>query len=53
MKEYKILMSEDEYNAAVKRIIEIFDAEQGSVEFTELEMLLISVKKYENKYYNI
>ena len=53
MKEYKILKSETDYHKATDRTIEIFDAEPGSREFDELEILLLLVKDYEDKHYEI
>lgn len=53
MNAYKILKSEADYNTAINRTIEIFDAEPGHPDFDELEMLLLLVKDYEDKHYEI
>lgn len=48
---YKILKTEEAYNAAVHRIEEVFDAKPGSAAFDELELLSLLVKDYEDRYY--
>ncbi|MDR6785268.1 antitoxin component HigA of HigAB toxin-antitoxin module [Pedobacter africanus] len=48
---YKILKTEETYNAAVRRIEEVFDAKPGSAAFDELELLSLLVKDYEDRYY--
>jgi len=53
MKEYRILKSEADYNKAIERTIEIFDAEPGHPDFDELEILLLLVKDFEDKHYKI
>jgi HTH-type transcriptional regulator/antitoxin HigA len=53
MKQYKILKSKADYNSAIERTIEIFDAEPGQPDFDELEILLLLVKDYEDKHYQI
>lgn len=53
MGQYKILKSEADYQKAVDRTIEIFDAEPGTSDFDELEVLLLLVKDYEDKHYPI
>ncbi len=53
MKAYKILKTEADYNTAIERTIEIFDAEPGHSDFDELEILLLLVKDYEDKHYTI
>ena len=45
MKQYKILRSEVNYQTAVDRSIEIFDAEPGTPDFDELEVLLLLIKR--------
>jgi HTH-type transcriptional regulator/antitoxin HigA len=53
MKAYKILKTETDYNTGLDRTIEIFDAEPGNPDFDELEMLLLLIKDYEDKHYQI
>jgi HTH-type transcriptional regulator/antitoxin HigA len=53
MKAYKILKTEADYNTGLDRTIEIFDAEPGNPDFDELEMLLLLIKDYEDKHYQI
>jgi HTH-type transcriptional regulator/antitoxin HigA len=50
---WKVLKSEDEYDVALERTIEIFHAENGTPEFDELELLLLLVKDYEDRHYPI
>jgi len=45
--------TEAQYNAALKRIDEIFDATPDSKEYKELVSLGEEVKKYEDKHYPI
>ena len=53
MAQYKILKTETDYNDAVNRTIDLFDAEPGTTSFDELELLLLLVKDYEDKHYPI
>lgn len=48
--EFRAIRTEEEYEAALARIDEIFDAEMGSAEDEELDDL---VDSYENKHYPI
>jgi len=48
-----LFKTENEYKAAVERTIELFDAQPGTAEFDELELLLVLVKDYEDKHYQI
>jgi HTH-type transcriptional regulator / antitoxin HigA len=50
---WKTLKSDEEYNSALKRTIEIFHAEQGTPESDELELLLSIVMDYENRHFHI
>jgi HTH-type transcriptional regulator / antitoxin HigA len=45
------LKSEEEYDIALERTIEIFHAEQGTSEFEELNLLLSAVMDYENRHF--
>ena len=49
----KIIKSEDDYNIALNRIEEIFDAKPGSPEFDEMELLVKLVEIYEDEKYPI
>ncbi len=51
--ELKLIKTEVDYRAALKRLEEIFDAKPGSPESDELEILGLMVDDYENKYYPI
>ena len=42
----KLLKTEADYNDALKRIDELFDAEQGSPEADELELLVALVELF-------
>ena len=52
-KKWKVLKSEDDYDEALDRTIEIFHTEKGSPEFEELELLLLLVKDYEDRHYPV
>ena len=49
----KLLKSETDYNEALKRIEELFDAEQGTPEADELELLAALVELYEQEHFPI
>lgn len=49
----KLLKTEEDYKAALKRIDEIFDAKQGTPEADELELLVALVELYEKEHYPI
>lgn len=49
----KLLKTEEDYKAALKRIDEIFDSEQGTPEADELELLTALVELYEKEHYPI
>jgi HTH-type transcriptional regulator / antitoxin HigA len=49
----KVIKTEEEYNQALKRLEEIFDAPADSVEGDEAELLTILIEKYEDEYYPI
>ena len=49
----KLLKTEDDYNAALKRIEKLFDAEQGTAEADELELLVALVELYEKEHFPI
>ena len=50
---WKVLKTEAEYNAAAIRMMEIFHAEPGSPESEELELLLVLIKDYDDKHYQL
>jgi len=47
------IKTEEDYNIALKRLEDIFDAKIGTPESDELEILGLIVDDYENKYYPI
>ncbi len=49
----KIFDSEAEYQTAIARIDEIFDAPKGTQKGRELELLVLLVNKYEDEHYPI
>ena len=49
----KLLKTEEDYNEALKRIDELFDAEQGTPEADELELLVALVELYEKEHFPI
>jgi len=48
---WKVLKTEKDYNDATNRLMEIFHAEQGTTEGDEMELLMVLVKDYDDKYY--
>ena len=50
---FRTIRTEEEYEAALARIDEIFDAEVGSAEDEELDELADLVESYEDKHYPI
>ena len=49
----KLLKTEEDYNAALKRIEELFDAEKGTPEADELELLVALIELYEKEHFPI
>jgi HTH-type transcriptional regulator/antitoxin HigA len=49
----KIIKNEKDYLNAIKRIEMIFNAEQGTPEGEEVELLGLLIEKYENEHYPI
>lgn len=49
----KVIKTEEDYNKALKRLEEVFDAPMNSQEGDEAELLSILVENYENEYYPI
>jgi len=50
---WKVLKTESEYKIALKRTIEIFNAELNTPEGEELDLLLLIVKDYEDRHYHL
>jgi HTH-type transcriptional regulator/antitoxin HigA len=48
--DWKVIKTKAEYNKALKRTMAIFQAEPGTSESDELELLLVLVKDYEDKH---
>jgi HTH-type transcriptional regulator/antitoxin HigA len=48
---WKVLKTEKDYNNATKRLMEIFHAEQGTLEGDEMELLSVLIKDYDDKHY--
>lgn len=53
MKYLKLIKTEEECNIALKRLEVVFDAEPGSKDGEELELLALLIEEYENKHYPI
>ncbi|MES2428675.1 MAG: helix-turn-helix domain-containing protein [Bacteroidota bacterium] len=50
---WKVLKTESEYKIALKRTIELFNADENTPEGDELDLLLLLVKDYEDRHYHI
>jgi HTH-type transcriptional regulator/antitoxin HigA len=50
---WKVIKTEMAYRKAIKRTLEIFNAETGTTEGDELELLLVLVKDYEDKHIHL
>lgn len=50
---WKVLKSESDYNKASMRMMEIFHAMPNSPENDELELLLVLIKDYDDKHYEL
>jgi HTH-type transcriptional regulator/antitoxin HigA len=48
---WKVIKTEDDYNKASMRLMEIFHTEANTTESDELELLMVLVKDYDDKYY--
>ena len=51
--ELKIIQTEEEYEIALERLNEVFDAEDGTPEGNEAGILALIVEQYEDEYYPI
>lgn len=50
---WKVLKSEKDYDKASRRLMEIFHAEPNTPENDELELLMVLVKDYDDKHYQL
>lgn len=50
---WKVLKTEDDYDKASMRLMEIFHAKENTAEFDELDLLIVLVKDYDDKYYRL
>ena len=50
---WKVLKTEDDYNKASIRLMEIFHAKPNTPESDELEMLMVLVKDYDDKHFQL
>lgn len=50
---WKVIKTRKEYMTAVKRTMDIFQAESGTPEADELALLLVLVKDYEDKHITV
>ena len=48
-----LIKTEENYNQALKRLDEIFDAKKGTEEGDELELLGLLIEQYENEHFTI
>ena len=51
--DWKVLNTEEQYQTAVKRTMEIFHVEDNTAEADELALLLVLVKDYEDRHVQI
>jgi HTH-type transcriptional regulator/antitoxin HigA len=51
--DWKILKTEDDYNKASERLMEIFNAEPNSPKADELALLTLLIEDYDNKHYQL
>ena len=50
---WKLLQTEEDYNTASLRLMELFHAAPNTLEGDELELLLVLVKDYDDKHYEL
>ena len=50
---WKVIKTEEDYNKASLRLMEIFHAEPNSKEADELELLIILIKDYDEQHYQL
>ncbi|MCD9856206.1 helix-turn-helix domain-containing protein [Epilithonimonas sp. JDS] len=50
---WKVIKTEEDYKKASLRLMEIFHAEQNTPEADELDLLMVLVKDYDEKHYQL
>lgn len=50
---WKVIKTEEDYNKASMRLMEIFHAEPNTAESDELDLLMVLVKDYDDKNYQL
>lgn len=50
---WKVLKTEEDYNKASLRMMEIFHAEPNTLENDELELLMVLIKDFDDKHYQL
>lgn len=50
---WKVLKTESDYNKAVIRMMEIFHSEPGTPESDELDLLIVLIKDYDDRHYQL
>ena len=50
---WKVLKTEEDYNKASRRLMEIFHAKPNTPESDELDLLMVLVKDYDDKHYEL
>lgn len=50
---WKVLKTDEDYNKASIRLMEIFHAEPGAPEQEEMEMLVVLIKDFDDKHYQL
>jgi HTH-type transcriptional regulator/antitoxin HigA len=50
---WKVLKTEEDYHKASIRLMEIFHVEPNSIDSDELDLLLVLVKDYDDKHYQL
>lgn len=50
---WTILKTEEDYNKASERLMEIFHAEPNTLEYDELSLLILLVQDYDNRHYSL
>ncbi|OYU82110.1 MAG: hypothetical protein CFE23_02110 [Flavobacterium sp. BFFFF1] len=53
MMNWKVLKTEEDYNKASMRLMEIFHAEPNTPEGDELDLLIVLVKDFDEKHYEL